>query len=137
MTPELRAILEQLAEFDTALLANTIGYIDTIPDHEFYMGGSIATVTPALGPTVGLAVACEVDSSTPRAKAEWGPYDRMIDEARERPIPKVLVAKAVGTRPDHECILGDGMAKELHSAGFAGMPRLAPDIGCPPWRQPT
>lgn len=117
----LLSIIEQLAEFDTALLANTIGYIDPTPAEEIYMGGSIASVTPALGPTVGLAVTCEVDSSTPGAKADWEPYYRLLEEMAENPNPMILVAKAVGSRPDHECVLGDGMAKELHVAGFVGL----------------
>ena len=48
-------LLEQLEEFDTALLANTIGYIDATPAEQWYMGGMIRSLTPALGPAVGVA----------------------------------------------------------------------------------
>jgi len=34
----LKSILEQLAEYDTALVANTIGYLDPTPPHQWYMG---------------------------------------------------------------------------------------------------
>ena len=56
---------EELREFDTALLANTMGYSDQTPAHEIYMGGSIRSVTPTLGPTAGIAVTCEIDCSSP------------------------------------------------------------------------
>ncbi len=117
----LLSTLQQLQEFDTALLANTVGYIDAAPVHEFYMGGSIASVTPTLGPTVGVAMTCEVDSSSPGNVADWEPYYEQVREMEKSGVPIVWVAKCVGSRPDHECVLGDGMAKILHSAGCVGI----------------
>jgi regulator of RNase E activity RraA len=115
-----RSLIKQLAEYDTALIANTIGYLDPTPDHEFYMGGSIASVTPALGPTVGVAVTCEVDTSTPGGSAHMDLYFQMLKEMKTMNVPVVLVAKTVGSRPDHECVLGDGMAKMLFGVGCVG-----------------
>jgi len=116
----LLSTLQQLAEFDTALIANTLGYIDPTPDHEFYMGGSIASVTPTLGPTVGVAVTCEVDTSSPEGGYEMEPWFQLLREMAKSDLPKVLVAKCVGSRPDHECVFGDGMAKLLHGVGCVG-----------------
>jgi len=117
----LLSIIQQLKEFDTALLANTIGCVDSTPVHEFYMGGSIASVTPTLGPTVGVAMTCEVDSSSPDNVADWEPYYEQIREMEKSKEPIVWVAKCVGSRPDHECVLGDGMAKILSCAGCVGI----------------
>jgi len=117
----LLSILEQLRDFDTALLANTIGYIDPTPPHEYYMGGSIQSVTPTLGPTVGVAVTCEMDTSSPGGSAEWEGYYRQLDEIDRMEVPVVWVVKTVGSRPDHECVLGDGMGKTLFATGCIGV----------------
>jgi 4-hydroxy-4-methyl-2-oxoglutarate aldolase len=117
---DLRATIEGLRDFDTALLANTIGYVDPTPAHEFYMGGSIQSVTPTLGPTVGVAVLCELDSSTPDGKPDVGDFWKQLEDMRRMDIPCVWVVKTVGKRPDHECVLGEGMAKALHSVGCLG-----------------
>jgi len=120
-TPISRATLEELRDFDTALIANTIGYIDPTPAHEFYMGGSIHSVTPSLGPTVGVAVTIELDTSTPFNHPDVEDYWRQLDQMSRMGVPVVWVVKTVGARPDHECVLGDGMAKTLCSVGCIGV----------------
>src|SRR5689334_15980665 len=70
MSSVTRPLLEQLLEFDTALLANTISAIDPTPVDRWYMGGSIQSVTPGLGPTAAVAYTCELDSSTPGGTAD-------------------------------------------------------------------
>src|SRR6266699_6418410 len=105
---KLAISLNELREFDTALLANTIGYIDPTPPQEYYMGGSIGCLTPSLGPSVGIAVTCELESSTPNINADWDLYWKQVDEISEIRLPVVWVVKTVGSRPDHECVLGDG-----------------------------
>lgn len=116
----LLGTIQQLADFDTALLANTIGYVDATPPEEWYMGGSIQSVTPTLGPTVGVAVTCELDSSTPGNQVDMEPFLQQLEKIHAMEEPVVWVAKAIGSRPDHECIMGDGMAKLLYAAGSVG-----------------
>lgn len=116
-----KEVLQQLLEFDTALVANTIGAIDPTPVHEWYMGSSIQSVTPGLGPTVGIAYTCELDSSTPGGTANLDDYWRILEQMENDPRPAVLVVRTIGARPDHECAAGDGMAKTLYAAGCKGL----------------
>lgn len=113
--------LRQLLEFDAALLANTMLYIDPTPAEEIYMGGSIECQTPGIGPMVGVAVTCEMDSSSPGGPGQMDAFYEQLEQIQQRKEPVVWVVKAVGSRPDHECIMGDGMAKLLHAAGCVGV----------------
>ena len=115
------ATLEELRDFDTPLIANTIGFISPVPPHEYYLSGEIQSVTRPLGPTVGIAFTVEIDSSTPGGKAETELYWELLDLMRQSSLPSVLVAKAAGSRPEHECMIGDGMAKTLFSVGCVGL----------------
>jgi regulator of RNase E activity RraA len=117
---DLLRIIEGLRDFDTALLANTLDHIDSTPAHEFYMAGSIQSVTPTLGPTVGVAVVCELDSSTPHGQPRVDDFYRQLEEMRKMAVPSVWVVKTTGERPEHECVLGDGMGKSLYSVGCVG-----------------
>lgn len=116
-----RQLLQQLREFDTALLANTIGAVDSTPVERWYMGGSIQSVTPELGPTVGVAYTCELDSSSPGGPAQVDDYWQLLEQMEADDRPSVLIVKTVGSRPDHECVAGDGMAKTLYAAGCLGL----------------
>ena len=118
----LLRILEELRDFDTALVANTISYIDPTPSHAWYMGGSIKSMTPSIEPTVGVAFTCELDTSSPddgttQPGLSIDEFSAMIERMKASGLPSVAVIKTVGSRPDHECVLGDGMAKQFYAAG--------------------
>lgn len=115
------ALLDELREFDTPLLANTINFIDPTPPQEYYLSGEIQSITPPLGPTVGVAFTAEVDTSTPGNTGETDLFWEQLDAMARCPLPIMWVVKAVGSRPEHECIIGDGMAKTLFSVGCVGL----------------
>ena len=116
-----RAILEELQKFSTALLANTIDRIDLTPAYQWYMEREIRSVTPELGPTAGIALTCEMDTSTPDGQPSIEGYYQQLEEMAQLKEPVVWVVKTVGSRPNHECVMGDGMGKELHTCGCVGV----------------
>jgi 4-hydroxy-4-methyl-2-oxoglutarate aldolase len=117
----LRSLLARLCEYDTALLANTIGYIDPTPPELFYMGRTIRCLTPELVPVAGVAFTAEIDTSTPGQKSDTGLYWSQMEEMQQAGVPVLWVVQTAGSRPDHECVLGDGMAKTLFSCGCIGV----------------
>lgn len=115
------ATLQGLMEFDTALLSNTRGYIDTTPEHTWYMGGYIQSQTPSIGPIAGIAATCKIDTSTPGRDPDFDLYYEHLDTIAAIDLPVIWVVETVGSRPDFECVTGDGMAKALHAAGCLGV----------------
>src|SRR5579872_270675 len=117
----LRSIIEQLRQFDTPLLANTIDWIHPSTGYDCYLSGSIESMTPSLGPTVGVAVTCQADTSTPSGQTDVEIFYQQLEEIQQMDEPVVWVVKAIGSRPDHECVLGDGMGRLLSSVGCVGV----------------
>ena len=117
----LSTIYRQLLKFDSALIANTLEYIDPIPPGDIYLGGSISCQTPGIGPMVGTAVTCEMDTISPGGTHEFHLHYEQLEQMQRIEERIVWVVKAVGSRPDHECMLGDGMAKSLLSVGCIGV----------------
>jgi len=95
--------------------------VDPTPAHEWYMGGSIGSLTSTVGPTVGVAMTLEMDTSTPGNQADMDLYYDLLKAIEQSSSPVVAIMKAVGSRPNHECILGDGMVKMMHSVGCVGV----------------
>lgn len=118
----LSSHLQQLAEYDTALLANLLRFVDSTPTHLLYMSNEIRSLIPDVGQTVGIAVTCEMDSSTPDHEADGDAegFWQQVTEMESMNVPTVWVVSCVGSRPRHECIMGDGMGKTLRAAGCVG-----------------
>ena len=114
------ALIEQLREFETPLVAEGLGALGCGELHRYYMGGEIRMLTETLQPVVGVAVTLEVDTSTPQLKPDTRVLYDALDEIAPTKTPAILVLKAVGSRPQHECVLGDGVAKMAQAVGCCG-----------------
>ena len=114
------ALIEQLREFETPLVAEGLGALGCSELHRYYMGGEIRMLTETPQPVVGVAVTLEVDTSTPQLEADTRVLYDALDEIALTKIPAILVLKAVGSRPQHECVLGDGVAKMAQAVGCCG-----------------
>ena len=117
----LAEIITSLAEYDTSLIAETIGHIDSTPPQDWSMGYTIQCLRPEATPTVGVAVTLEIDSSTPGNEWDFQDFFDQYKAIEKMSVPTVLVVKAVGARPEHECVMGDGLAKALVTIGCGGI----------------
>ena len=100
----VRALVDQLREFDTAPLANTTGYIYRFPPREHYVSGSSQSVMPSLVPIVWVAVTREFDSNSPDLLVDVELFNHQVNPIDAMAVPVVWVVKTLGTSPDHECV---------------------------------
>jgi regulator of RNase E activity RraA len=122
---DLGRLIEELRAFPTGVLAKTLRLGDPAPRSPYCLPGEIQALMPSLGPTVGVAFTCRLDSSSP-----IGQHDPTLDDAEayymqveamaRLGLPSVWVLKTAGSRPEHECVLGEGDAKFHAAAGCVG-----------------
>jgi 4-hydroxy-4-methyl-2-oxoglutarate aldolase len=116
-----RALIEQLHEFETPLVSEALGAMGCPDVHRYYMGGTIQRLIDTPQPMVGVAITLEVDTSSPGRPADPAALYDAYAAVENCSVPAVLVIKTIGSRPDHECVLGDGIAKASLAAGCCGV----------------
>ena len=116
-----RALIEQLHEFETPLVSEALGAMGCPDVHLYYMGGTIQRLIDTSQPMVGVAITLEVDTSSPGRPADPAALYDAYAAVENCSVPAVLVIKTIGSRPDHECVLGDGIAKASLAAGCCGV----------------
>ena len=121
MTTVKLALIEQLQEFETPLVAEGMGALGCKDPENYYVGDDVRLFTQIAQPMVGVALAMTADTSTPGNQPDadglWEGFARIEKSS----LPVVVVMKTVGSRPHHECVLGDGMAKILQASGSCGL----------------
>lgn len=121
MTTDDLALIEQLQEFETPLVAESLAALGCAEPERYYMSSEIRLLTVPMQPMVGVAMTLEIDTSSPQTKPDASGLFEAYKVMARMPVPSVMVIKTVGSRPHHECVLGDGMAKTALTVGCCGM----------------
>jgi 4-hydroxy-4-methyl-2-oxoglutarate aldolase len=121
MNTTLLSLIEQLREFEAPLITEGMGLMGCTDSENHYLGREIKLLTQFSTPVVGIALVLLVDTSTPGHKADMEDYWRALQIVEDSPVPQIVVMKSTGSRLQHECVLGDGMAKTFKASGSAGL----------------
>lgn len=121
MTTVKPALIEQLHEFETPLVAEGMGVLGCKDPENYYVGDDVRLFTQISQPMVGVALTITADTSTPGNQPDADGLWEGFSGIEQSSLPVVVVMKTVGSRPHHECVLGDGMAKVLKSVGSCGL----------------
>ena len=115
------SLVEQLREFETALVTETLSALGCRSVQQNYTGDDIRLLTVLNGPMVGAALTFLADTSTPGKEEDIEDLWKGCELIEEATVPVVVVMQTTGQRPRHECLLGDGMAKLFMSSGSCGL----------------
>lgn len=116
-----RALVEQLQEFESALITEAMGAMGCPHPEAFYLGRDVRLLTRTNEPLAGLAVTLTCDTSTPGQEPTSAGFWESLEHLKTTAVPSVFIIKAMGSRPEHEAVLGDGMAKLMKTSGAVGL----------------
>ncbi len=117
MTRVDTAILNGLAEFDSATIYNAVERVQGVSNDD-YTGPEIQYLTPEFGTVIGYAVTAEVTPlDATESNLSWSDY---YDVLNETPGPMIAVMKDVDVRPKRAALFGDGMAHIHKALGVVG-----------------
>ena len=98
-----RALIEELADSETALVCNALTALELSEPHTYYMDGTIQCLTPELPPLVGRALTIKIDTCTPGKPSQGLPLQQLQQTAAGLEMPQVVVVQpdAVPQLPRH------------------------------------
>jgi 4-hydroxy-4-methyl-2-oxoglutarate aldolase len=114
-----REQLEELRLIDSPTVSNAIEQFRVRPRVEGYAGWELRCAFPDLGTTVGYAVTCTADSTSPTRLDDRGQM-RLWEALEAAPKPAVLVIKDVGPERGRSCHMGEVMATTAKALGAVG-----------------
>ena len=118
--PHLTAAqLDALRQIDSPTISNAIETFGVRDLVEGFAGWELRCAFPELGTTLGYAVTCTGDTTTPSRRGDRG-LMRLWDAIEKAPKPAVVVIKDIGTDRSRSCHMGEVMATTAKALGAVG-----------------
>lgn len=116
-----RAVLEQLAKFDTPTICNVIELFDIRPRNQGYMNGRVRSNFPELPPAVGFACTAQFRSDAPPVGGDaYGSIGQQLDQFGSLPGPAMVVFQDVDD-PPVAAVFGEVMCSTYQAYGSVGL----------------
>jgi regulator of RNase E activity RraA len=114
------ALCARLRRYDTPTVSNAIESFGVRDRTDGYASSAIRCEFPDLGPLVGYAVTCTIDSTTGGPQRPTRLLD-LIDTLARAGSPSVIVCQYVGSDRERGCFLGDMSAALYRRLGAVGV----------------
>ena len=120
----------ELAGFDSGTIANAVDSLGARHPTAGFASLELRCLIPDLPPSVGYAVTCTEDTTTPLGGPREG-YAALLEAVEASPKPAIVVFKAVGQDRLRSCHIGDMMSVLLQRLGVVAVVTdgAARDIG--------
>lgn len=113
-------LAELLRGIDSPTISNAIEKFKVRNQTEGYASAELSCRFPDLPPTVGYAVTCIADSTSPEPAGPNRLAD-LFDAVASAPKPAVVVMQHQGPQRLRSCFVGDMVCTSLHKLGVAGL----------------
>lgn len=111
--------LDALRQIDSPTVSNAIEQFGVRSRLDGFAGWDLRCAFPELGTTLGYAVTCTADSTTPSGRDDRGLL-RLWEAVEAAPKPAVVVIKDIGPERSRSCHMGEVMATTAKALGAVG-----------------
>jgi regulator of RNase E activity RraA len=112
--------IEALRKIDSPTIANAIEAFDVRDRTEGYASLELRCLFPELPPTVGYAITCTVDSTSPGKRPPTALHD-LFAAVKEAPKPSIIVMKDIGPDRLRGCHAGDVLSTIFQTLGAVAL----------------
>ena len=112
--------IEALRKIDSPTIANAIEAFDVRDRTDGYASLELRCLFPELPPTVGYAITCTVDSTSPGKRPPTALHD-LFALVKEAPKPSIIVMKNIGPDRLRSCHAGDVLSTIFQTLGAVAL----------------